>query len=40
MLNILRSEKDLEEEFVRVPDLQGFHNPGGKIKLIRTENHI
>ena len=28
-------EKDLEK-FVRVPDLQGFQNPGGKIELIYT----
>ena len=32
--NILLYERDLEEELVRVSDLQGFHNPGGKRKLI------
>lgn len=35
MLGVLHSEKDLEK-FVRVPDLQGFQNPGGKIELIYT----
>ena len=37
MLGILHSEKDLEK-FVRVPDLEEFQNPGGKIEFLFESN--
>lgn len=35
MLGILHSEKGLEK-IVRLPDLEGFQNPGGNIELLYT----